>query len=232
MQAYDIRVIIYLVNKLIGCVGEQVVKKNGIYQIFKRMCDILISFVGIVISIPFIILIKILYILTGDFNSIFYVQKRIGKNGKIFNMYKFRSMYPDADIRLKELLKNKKYKQEWEANQKLDHDPRITKVGKIIRKTSIDEMLQFINVFKGDMSIIGPRPLVPGELDKHNGNHKIYESVRPGITGNWACHGRSATTYEKRLELEYFYAENISFLLDFKLFFLTFFIIFQHERVK
>ncbi len=205
---------------------------KNIYLIFKRISDILISLLGIIIAIPLIAIVKILYILTGDFNSIFYVQKRVGKDGKVFKMYKFRSMYPDADKRLKELLKDKKYKQEWDANQKLSHDPRITKVGKFIRKTSIDEILQFVNVLIGDMSLIGPRPLIPGELDKHKGNHKLYESVRPGITGNWACHGRSATTYEKRLELEYFYAENISFLLDLKLFFMTFFIIFQHERVK
>ena len=89
----------------------------------------------------------------------------------------------------------------------------------------MDELPQFINVFKGDMALIGPRPLVEGELDAHNGNHKIYESVRPGISGWWACNGRSATTYEKRLELEYFYCQNCSFLLDIKLIFKTVFVL-------
>ena len=122
---------------------------------------------------------------------------------------------------LKELLKNPKYKKEWDKNQKLEHDPRITKIGKIIRKTSLDEVPQFINVFKGDMSLIGPRPLVEGELDAHNGNHEIYEKVKPGITGWWACNGRSATTYDERLKLEYYYAENASLVLDIKCIFRT-----------
>lgn len=151
---------------------------------------------------------------TGDFKSIFYTQKRIGKNGKFIYIYKFRSMVPNADEVLKELLKNPKYKKEWDKNQKLEHDPRITKIGKIIRKTSLDEVPQFINVFKGDMSLIGPRPLVEGELDAHNGNHEIYEKVKPGITGWWACNGRSATTYNERLKLEYYYVENQSIKLD------------------
>lgn len=158
---------------------------------------------------------------TGDFKSIFYTQKRIGKDGKFIYMYKFRSMVPNADEVLKELLKDPKYKKEWDKNQKLDDDPRITKIGKIIRKISLDEVPQFINVFKGDMSLIGPRPLVEGELDAHNGNHEIYEKVKPGITGWWACNGRSATDYDERLKLEYYYAENASLSLDIKCIFRT-----------
>ena len=119
------------------------------------------------------------------------------------------------------LLKQKKYREEWEANQKLDNDPRITKIGKFIRATSIDEVPQFLNVLKGDMSLIGPRPLVEGELDAHKGNHEIYESVRPGITGWWACSGRSALDYDERLKLEYFYAENACLSLDIKCIFKT-----------
>ena len=130
-------------------------------------------------------------------------------------------MVPNADEVLKKLLKQKKYKKEWDKNQKLENDPRITKIGRILRKTSLDELPQFINVLKGDMSLIGPRPLVKGELDKHKGDHAIYESVKPGITGWWACNGRSATTYEKRLELEYYYIKNMSLLLDIKCIFLT-----------
>ncbi len=107
-------------------------------------------------------------------------------------------MVYNADEVLKELLKDPKYKKEWDLNQKFENDPRITKMGNILRKTSLDELPQFINVIKGDMSMIGPRPLVEGELDAHKGNHTIYESVRPGISGWWAANGRSATTYEKK----------------------------------
>lgn len=187
----------------------------------KRTFDIFCSLIGLIMLLPISLIIKICYMVTGDFKSIFYTQKRIGKNGKFIYIYKFRSMVPNADEVLKELLKDPKYKKEWDKNQKLDDDPRITKIGKIIRKISLDEVPQFINVFKGDMSLIGPRPLVEGELDAHSGNHAIYESVRPGISGWWASHGRSATTYEKRLELEYFYCKNCNLILDIKCVFAT-----------
>ena len=192
-----------------------------IYFGIKRSFDLLCAIIGIIFLLPISIIIKICNILTGDFKSIFYKQKRIGKNGKFIYIYKYRSMVPDADIVLKELLKKPKYKKEWDENQKFSNDPRITKIGKIIRKTSLDELPQLINVLKGDMSMIGPRPLVEGELDSHNGNHKLYESVRPGITGWWACNGRSATTYEERLDLEYYYCKNCSLRLDIKCFFKT-----------
>lgn len=190
--------------------------KNTSYKVIKRLFDIICSIIGCIIMIPIAFIIKICYLTNGDFKSIFYKQKRIGKNGKIIDIFKFRSMVHNADDILKDLLKNEKYKKEWDLNQKLESDPRITKIGKILRKTSIDEMPQFINVLIGDMSIIGPRPLVKGELDTHNGNHEIYESVKPGISGWWAANGRSATTYKERLELEYYYVENCSLMLDIK----------------
>ena len=200
-----------------------VVKERSkvLYKVIKRTFDIVVSLVGCIFLLPIIIIVKISYIISKDYNSIFYTQTRIGKNGKEFKLYKFRSMIPNADKALKKLLKNPIYKDEWERNQKLENDPRITKMGKILRKTSLDELPQFINVLKGDMSMIGPRPLVKGELDAHHGNHAIYESVRPGISGWWAVNGRSATTYEKRLELEYYYCENCSLMLDIKCFFMT-----------
>src|SRR5699024_2908780 len=125
---------------------------------------------GCILLLPIAIVVKISYLLSKDTKTIFYKQKRIGKNGKTIYIYKFRSMVYNADVILKELLKQKKYKKEWDLNQKLENDPRITKIGHILRKTSLDEMPQFINVLKGDMSLIGPRPLVEGELDAHNGN--------------------------------------------------------------
>lgn len=196
--------------------------KKMCYLFVKRLFDIIISLIGIILLLPLTIIIKICYMVTGDFHSIFYTQKRVGKNGKIFKLFKFRSMVKNADEILAEKLKtDKKFKEEWDKYQKVDNDPRITKVGKLIRKLSLDECPQFINLLIGDMSLIGPRPLVPGELEKFNGNHKIYEAVRPGITGWWACNGRSATTYEERLALEYYYVKNCSLGLDIKCIFKT-----------
>ena len=195
--------------------------KHKLYCIIKDVFDILFSFIGMIVMLIFAIILKVSYVITGDFHPIFFTQKRIGKNGKEFKMYKFRTMIPDAEIKLKELLKEEPYKSQWKQNQKLDNDPRITKIGKLLRKTSLDELPQFINIYIGDMSIIGPRPLVKGELDDHNGNHAIYESVRPGITGWWACNGRSATTYDERLELEYYYINNRNLILDLKCIYYT-----------
>ena len=147
-------------------------------------------------------------------------------------IYKFRSMVYNADEVLKELLKDPKYRKEWDINQKFENDPRVTKIGKILRKTSLDEIPQFINVLKGDMSLIGPRPLVEGELDAHKGNPMVYQSVRPGISGWWAANGRSATTYEKRLELEYYYCKNCNLILDIKCVFLTIKAVLYKEGAK
>lgn len=191
------------------------------YLFIKRLFDLICGLLGCLLLLPVALIVKISYILTGDYKSIFYTQKRIGKNGKVIGIYKFRSMVYNADEVLKEILIDPRYKKEWDLNQKLEHDPRITKVGKILRKTSLDELPQFINVLNNDMSLIGPRPLVVGELDAHNGDHQLYESVKPGITGWWACNGRSVTTYKKRLELEYYYIKNRSLLLDIKCIFKT-----------
>lgn len=195
--------------------------RKTLYFIIKRLFDIICSLIGCLCLLPIALIVKISYLLSGDTKTIYYKQKRIGKNGKFIYIYKFRSMVVNADEVLKELLKDPKYKKEWDENQKFENDPRITKMGKILRKTSLDEVPQFINVLKGDLSLIGPRPLVEGELDAHNGNHEIYEAVKPGITGWWAANGRSATTYEKRLELEYYYVKHCSILLDIKCVFRT-----------
>jgi lipopolysaccharide/colanic/teichoic acid biosynthesis glycosyltransferase len=202
------------------------------YFIIKRVFDILCSIFGILMLIPISLVTKICYIAVGDKKSIFYKQKRVGKNGKIIYIYKFRSMVYNADEVLKELLKDPKYRKEWDINQKFENDPRVTKIGKILRKTSLDEIPQFINVLKGDMSLIGPRPLVEGELDAHKGNPMIYQSVRPGISGWWAANGRSATTYEKRLELEYYYCKNCNLILDIKCVFLTIKAVLYKEGAK
>lgn len=203
-------------------VSKKVSVKELIYLFIKRCFDIICGLIGVICLVPLIIVVKLVNVINKDYNSIFYFQKRIGKDGKEFKLYKFRSMVVNADEILEQTLKtDKKRAEEWKKYQKFENDPRITKIGNILRKTSLDEVPQFINILKGDMSMIGPRPLVPGELDQHNGNHDIYESVRPGITGWWACNGRSATTYEERLDLEYYYVKNKSLWLDIKCVFKT-----------
>ncbi len=205
-----------------------------VYRFIKRIIDIIGGLVGIVLLIPITIVLYLISIFSKENKGpIFYEQLRVGKNGKYFRIYKFRTMIIGADKILKKYLEeNEEARIEFEKNQKLEYDPRITKLGKILRKTSLDEFPQFINVLKGDMSLIGPRPLVEGELDAHNGNHKLYESVKPGITGYWGVNGRSNTTYEERLELEYYYAKNFSFWLDTKIFFKTIISIVKREGAK
>ena len=201
------------------------------YLHIKRVFDVVLSFFGIIVLLPAFIVIGIL-IKYDSHGPVFYKHKRIGKNGKTIYLYKFRTMVNDADNILKEMLKEEKYRKQWEENQKIENDPRITNIGKIIRKLSIDELPQLFNVLKGEMSLIGPRPLVEGELDAHHGNHEIYESIRPGISGWWAANGRSSITYKERLELEYYYVKNCSLKLDIKCFFKTIAIIMSRKGAK
>lgn len=190
------------------------------YLIIKRIMDILFSLMMLVPLIIISAIIKIIYLLSGDSKTSIYSQERIGKDGNKFDIYKFRTMTPDADEQLSKLLENSDNQKEWEEYHKFKDDPRVTPIGLFLRRSSIDEFPQFINVLKGDMSIIGPRPLVEGELEMHNGDKK-YWKVRPGITGWWACNGRSNMKYEERLEYEYYYIDNISLGLDVKIFFKT-----------
>lgn len=183
------------------------------YRYIKRLFDIILSLFGLIILIPICILVKISFLCKGDKKSIFFKHTRIGKEGKPFMMYKFRSMVHNAEELLEELLKDERYRKEWAENQKIEKDPRITTIGAFLRKTSLDELPQLLNVLKGDMSIVGPRPLVKGELEEHGGS-KIYWKEKPGITGWWGSHGRSDIDYSERLELEYFYIRNMSFKLD------------------
>ena len=197
--------------------------KKITYLFIKRFFDILISTIGLLLLIPITIFVKIAYICSGDFTSILFVQKRIGKDGKLFNFYKFRSMVPNADeVLFRTLELDKIMAEEYNTNKKLKNDPRVTKVGRLIRKLSIDEFPQFINVFLGEMTLIGNRPYLPREK-KDMG--KYYEDIiktKPGLTGYWQVSGRSNTTFEKRLKLEKEYSEQASASLDIKIFFKTF----------
>ena len=207
--------------------------KNNIYFFTKRAFDILISLIGCLTIIPVYIMVKLLYLISKDNNRIIYKQKRIGKNGKEFNLYKFRTMIPNADKHLKKILKeNKELAKEYKENHKFHKDPRVTKVGNILRKSSLDELPQFLIILKGDMSLIGPRPLVKGEIDKHRGNRKIYESIKPGLTGWWACNGRSNIDYNERLYLEYYYVKHQGFIIDVICIFKTIAVIFKKTGAK
>lgn len=198
------------------------IKSVGYYFI-KRLFDIVCALIGCLFLLPISLVVKISYMLSGDFNSIFYTQKRIGQNGKEFNFYKFRSMVPNADdILIKILRENKDLAREYKINKKLKHDPRITKMGRILRKTSLDELPQLINVLKGEMAMIGNRPYLPREKEDMGNHFDMIVKTRPGITGYWQVSGRSDTTFEKRLKLEEFYSYNASLKMDVKIFFKTF----------
>lgn len=198
-------------------------KTSVFYNFVKRAFDIICGFIGILILIPATLVIKVISICCGDFNSIFFTQKRIGKDGREFNFYKFRSMVPNADQILYEMLENNpEIKAEYDKNKKLKDDPRITKVGKIIRRLSIDELPQLFNVLKGDMSVIGNRPYLPREkADMGEYFDEIVKS-KPGITGYWQTSGRDDVTFATRLKLESYYSNHQSLKLDIKIFFKTF----------
>lgn len=186
-------------------IKKKVEVRKVLYKVVKRLIDILGGLVGCVLLVPITVAVYIARkVLKEDDGPMFYEHLRYGKDGKKFIIYKFRSMCIDADKKLKEYLEqNEEAKKEFEENHKLKDDPRITKLGKFIRKTSIDELPQFVNVLKGDMSLIGPRPIVDGEIEKYGENKDKFLSVRPGLTGYWAANGRSDITYEERMKWNY-----------------------------
>lgn len=188
------------------------------YQNLKRVLDILIASTAIILFLPFgIILMLLIFLEDGAFPI--YQQPRVGKGRKLFNFYKFRSMVKNADDLLfsnPELLKKLR-----SENHKMKDDPRITKIGGFIRKYSIDEFPQFINVLRGEMSFVGPRPFRPDEVEKYENDKEeiqglldVVLSVKPGITGIWQTGGRSELTFNERIKLEMYYAKNCSLLLD------------------
>jgi undecaprenyl-phosphate galactose phosphotransferase len=202
------------------------------YTIIKRLLDILISLIGIVFLIILTIIFRILFFLTGDFHKLFYTQERIGKDGKKFKIFKYRTMCINSEEVLKDLLKDPKIKKEWDEHYKLDNDPRITKVGRLLRKTSLDEIPQVLNILIGDMSLIGPRPLTLGEVLEYKKDKDLLLSVRPGLTGWWGVNGRSNTAKKDRMKLELYYCKNISFKLDVKIFFMTFYKVLKSDGAQ
>ena len=200
--------------------------KNKPYIYVKRGRDVILSTSALVVLSPVFLILAILIKLDSK-GPVFFLHTRIGKNGKNIKIYKFRTMVTNAEELIKEFTPEQM--KEYKENYKLTNDPRITKIGKFLRKTSLDELPQLINIIKGDLSIIGPRPVVKDELEKYGENMAKFLSVTPGLTGNWAANGRNNTTYEERMKLELEYVDNISFKTDVKIFFQTIFAVIKKE---
>lgn len=195
---------------------------KSMYLAIKRTFDIVVSLISLILLSPILLIIAIA-IRLEDGGSAILVQDRIGLNGKIFKFYKFRSMIKDADKVLFEMLESdEQLALEYKINKKLVNDPRITKIGKIIRKTSLDELPQLINILKGDMSFVGNRPYLPREIDDMQPYYESIIKSKPGLTGLWQVSGRSNVTFKNRCKIEADYSEKMSLSLDIKIFFKTF----------
>lgn len=180
--------------------------------------DIVLSILALVVLSPVFLLISVMIKLDSK-GKVIFKHKRIGKNGKEIYIYKFRTMVENAEDMIQNFTEEQK--KEFQENYKLADDPRITKVGKLLRKTSLDELPQLVNILKGDLSIIGPRPIVREELKKYGERQEEFLSITPGLTGYWAANGRSCVDYAQRMEMEMYYVRNVSFKLDVKIFFQT-----------
>jgi exopolysaccharide production protein ExoY len=187
----------------------------------KRMVDIVLALVGIVLLAPLLIICYAVTVMSSPGPALFR-HRRVGFNGKHFDCLKFRTMVTDAPERLRGLLESDPAAAaEWATTRKLRHDPRVTIVGNLFRKSSLDELPQLFNVLRGDMSIVGPRPVTDEELERYASSMGAYLACRPGITGLWQVSGRSTTTYDKRVACDAFYAYNWSMALDIKILLVT-----------
>lgn len=199
------------------------------YLIAKRALDIVCSIFGLLISALPMLLIALIIRLESP-GAAFYVHHRIGKNGKPLPLLKFRTMYKDADKMLDCFTEEQK--KEWAENFKVTNDPRITKIGKFLRKSSMDELPQLLNVLKGQLSLVGPRPIVTEELLRYGENQEKFLSVAPGLTGYWQAYARSNCSYEQRMEMELHYVENARFWWDVKILFVTVGAVIRKEGAK
>lgn len=185
-----------------------------IARVTKTVFDYALTIAGLVIIWPILLLLAIL-VKASDGGPVLFRQRRVGHMGKEFDCFKFRSMAVDADTRLALILENDpRAAQEWAQDHKLKDDPRITGIGKFLRKTSLDELPQLLNVLAGDMSLIGPRPITAAEIEKYGNDIGFYYSVKPGLTGLWQVSGRNDVSYERRVELDGWYSRNWSLWLD------------------
>ena len=213
---------------MINTMNGNIEGKSKIYLIVKRITDIVCSLAGLIVLSP-ILLITAIAIKMDSKGSIFFKQDRVGKDERIFSMYKFRSMVVNAE----ELKKSLEKENEMSGPMfKIKKDPRITRVGRFIRKTSIDELPQLINVLKGDMSLVGPRPSLPKEVEAFEPWMKERLTVLPGLTCIWQVSGRNNIPFKEWMELDIKYVRERSYLLDLKLIFKTFFVLFGDDNAS
>lgn len=210
-------------------VTSKYVANKPVYDFVKRFSDIICSAIAIILLSPFFIIITIAIKATSK-GPVIFVHKRVGKGGKEIGIYKFRSMVMNAE----KLIENftPEQKEEFQKNFKLENDPRITKIGKFLRKTSLDELPQFFNVLKGDLSIVGPRPVIEAETKIYGKYKDMLLSVKPGLTGFWAANGRSDTSYKRRSAMEIYYVKNRSLLFDIKIILKTAVSVFKGDGAK
>jgi undecaprenyl-phosphate galactose phosphotransferase len=202
--------------------------RRAIGPLLKLFMDKLGALTGLILFSPVLLILAVK--IKRDGGPAFYAQKRVGQDGKIFKCYKLRSMIHNADEVLERYLEeNPEAKKEWEKDFKLKNDPRITKIGHFIRKTSLDELPQFYNVLKGEMSIVGPRPIVKEEMKFYGSKVGDYLAVKPGITGPWQVSGRNDVSYEKRVQLDSWYANNWSLWTDIKIIFKTVLVVLRRD---
>jgi len=206
--------------------GQEKVKLG--YSFFKRVTDIICSLAGLILLSPALLVVMIAIRFESK-GKVIFVQDRVGHNGKIFSMYKFRSMDMDAEIKKRDLID----KNEMSGPMfKMKDDPRVTKVGKFIRRTSIDELPQLINVLKGEMSLVGPRPSLPNEVDEFESWMMERLQVKPGITCYWQISGRNNIKFEDWMKLDIKYVREKSFLIDIKMIFKTALLLFGDEHAS
>ena len=190
-------------------------KTSKCSAIMKRIIDVAGGFAGLILLVPLYFYVKKKNHANGDYDPIFFTQERIGKHGKPFKIYKFRTMVPNAELVLEKLMEeDPAIREEYEINKKLRNDPRITAAGKILREKSLDEFPQFINVIKGEMSMVGPRPYLPREIKDMGMYYNSVIGCTPGVTGMWQSHGRSDVSFDDRLQMDDYYYRNWTIWLD------------------
>ena len=195
-------------------------------RIIKRCSDIILSIFGIIILLPLLLIIAVLVRISTRSKTVIFKHQRVGLNGEHFYCMKFRTMHENSQEILENLLANDEaVRQEWEKDFKLKNDPRITKIGKFLRKSSLDELPQLFNVLKGEMSLVGPRPIIDAELLRYGEDAYYYKLVRPGITGLWQTSGRNDIDYVTRVRLDVYYVKNWSLWYDFVILLKTFFVV-------